>query len=631
MKNISIDDLHSFSSISDIKTSPSRKYIAYFLLKIDEFDKYEKKPYIFEIDSEKLIELSIDFDVKSIFWNSDDELFIVSSEGKLVTYDTDKNTVNNIEIDSEYTSCFLEELKEKLYLCVASDFVDKTIETSYKIIDELPFVENGLGFAGKKRKHIFMYDSKLKQKININDKYFHVGGFDVDEFKNNIIYWGQEYKNIRLYESELFSYNITSGISKQIRFDEKIFIEYANYLTEKEIIIIASNMKNYGENQEPTFYIYNIDSEKMRVIADPNLNLWNSMATDCKMGSSKVFSIYKKELYFVCSVNYSVNLYKINRYGKIIQISDVVGTVDGYSIGENDIYICGLKKQKLQEIYKLSKENEIQISNHNEIINNKVKSIPEKIEYITEDGRKIDGWIMKPINYDDKKKYPTMLNIHGGPKMMYGEVYNHELQLQCEEGYIVVFCNPIGSNGKGNDFSDIRGKFGKDDYNDIMGFLYHVCECYDFIDKDRLGVMGGSYGGYMTNWIIGHTDIFKVAVSQRSISNWITMYGLSDIGYHWTKYQANATPWDDFDNLWEQSPLKYANKVTTPTLFIHSNEDYRCPISEGVQMFTALKMHGVDSKLIMFDGENHLLAKSGKVSNRKIRLNEIIKWLKRYI
>lgn len=631
MDNINIDDLKSFSSISDIKTSPSRKYIAYFLLRVNEFDKYDKKIYILNLDNKESRELVIDFDVKSIFWKSDDKLFIVSTEGKVSVYNTEKNLINNVEIDSNYTPYFLEELKENLYLCGDSDFVDKTVNAACKIIDELPFVENGLGFVGKKRKHIFMYDAKLNQKVDINDKYFHIGGFSVDESKNNIIYWGQDYKNIRLYENELFSYNIASGISNKISFDEKMFIEYANYITEKEIIILASNMKDYGENQEPTFYIYNTYNKSMRIIAEPNMNLWNSMATDCKMGSSKVFVIYKNELYFVSSMNYSVNLYKINCDGKIDQISDAVGTIDGYAIGKNNIYVCGLREQNLQEIYKLSDKNEIQISNHNEIINSKMKSIPEKVGFITEDGREIDGWIMKPIDFDDGKKYSTMLNIHGGPKMMYGDVYNHELQLQCEQGYVVVFCNPIGSNGKGNEFSDIRGRFGKDDFDDIMGFLHFVCEQYDFIDNDKLGVMGGSYGGYMTNWIIGHTDVFKVAVSQRSISNWITMYGLSDIGYHWTKYQTNATPWDDFHALWEQSPLKYANKVKTPTLFIHSNEDYRCPISEGVQMFTALKMHDIDSKLIMFDGENHLLAKSGKVSNRIIRLNEIMKWLKSYI
>ncbi|HZJ99116.1 MAG TPA: prolyl oligopeptidase family serine peptidase, partial [Tissierellaceae bacterium] len=158
-----------------------------------------------------------------------------------------------------------------------------------------------------------------------------------------------------------------------------------------------------------------------------------------------------------------------------------------------------------------------------------------------------------------------------------------------------------------------------------------VLEKYDFIDKDRLGVTGGSYGGFMTNWIIGHTDRFKAAVSQRSISNWISKFGTTDIGYFFVDDQIRATPWNGFEKLWEHSPLKYANKVTTPTLFIHSEEDYRCWLPEGIQMFTSLKYHGVESRLCVFKGENHELSRSGKPKSRIRRLKEMSDWFDRYL
>ena len=135
----------------------------------------------------------------------------------------------------------------------------------------------------------------------------------------------------------------------------------------------------------------------------------------------------------------------------------------------------------------------------------------------------------------------------------------------------------------------------------------------------------------MTNWIIGHTNRFKAAVSQRSISNWISKFGTTDIGYFFVEDQIGSTPWDDLDKLWDHSPLKYADRVVTPTLFIHSEEDYRCWLVEGIQMFTALKYHGVDARLCIFKGENHDLSRSGRPKSRLRRLEEISKWFDKYL
>jgi len=195
----------------------------------------------------------------------------------------------------------------------------------------------------------------------------------------------------------------------------------------------------------------------------------------------------------------------------------------------------------------------------------------------------------------------------------------------------VFFCNPRGSDGRGDEFADIRGKYGTIDYQDLMKFTDLVLEKYPQIDKGRIGVTGGSYGGFMTNWLIGHTDRFQCAVSQRSISNWISKFGTTDIGYYFNADQIQSTPWDNMEKMWFHSPLKYADRAVTPTLFLHSEEDYRCWLAEGLQMFTALKYHGVDARFCLFRGENHELSRSGKPRHRVRRLEEMTNWFETYL
>ena len=205
------------------------------------------------------------------------------------------------------------------------------------------------------------------------------------------------------------------------------------------------------------------------------------------------------------------------------------------------------------------------------------------------------------------------------------------MQVWASEGYFVMFTNIRGSDGRGDAFADIRGKYGEDDFVNLMDFVDEVLKQYPAIDETRLCETGGSYGGFMTNWIIGHTDRFCACASQRSISNWLSFTYLSDIGFYFgTDQNGTDDMIKDYQKLWEHSPLKYADNVKTPTLFIHSDQDYRCPMPEGMQMMQALAERGVDTRLVLFHGENHELSRSGKPSHRIRRLSEITGWFRKY-
>ncbi|WP_369693672.1 alpha/beta hydrolase family protein [Lentibacillus sp. CBA3610] len=234
----------------------------------------------------------------------------------------------------------------------------------------------------------------------------------------------------------------------------------------------------------------------------------------------------------------------------------------------------------------------------------------------------IQGWLLRPYGFEKDKKYPFILEIHGGPHMMYGQTFFHEMQLLAAKGYVVLYTNPRGSHGYGQAFVDAcRGDYGGKDYTDLMRAVDYALDEFEFIDKDRLGVTGGSYGGFMTNWIVGHTNRFKAAVTQRCISNWLSFYGVSDIGYFFTKWELGKNLLEDPAKLWDFSPLKYAENIETPLLIVHGEKDFRCPIEQGEQLFVTLKHLQKDVEFVRFPDANHELSRSGKPEMRIERLN----------
>lgn len=240
----------------------------------------------------------------------------------------------------------------------------------------------------------------------------------------------------------------------------------------------------------------------------------------------------------------------------------------------------------------------------------------------------IEGWYVKPTQ--DKKEHPAILYIHGGPQVCYGETFFHEMQQLASSGYGVIMINPRGGNSYGQDFvASILGDYGNKDYQDLMLGTDYVLEKHPEIDKERVFVAGGSYGGFMTNWVIGHTDRFKAAITQRCISNWLSFYGTSDVGAFFVEYQLQKEL-KDAKALWEMSPLAYADNIKTPLLVMHGEEDLRCPKEQGEQMYTAMKKQKVDTKMILYPKSSHGLSRSGLPHLRMYRMNEINAWFEKY-
>jgi dipeptidyl aminopeptidase/acylaminoacyl peptidase len=259
------------------------------------------------------------------------------------------------------------------------------------------------------------------------------------------------------------------------------------------------------------------------------------------------------------------------------------------------------------------------------------QSEPEEIWYSSFDGRKIQGWILKPPDFDPSKKYPMILEIHGGPHSAYGNVYTHEFQWMAAKGYVVLFTNPRGSTSYGQDFGNlIQYRYPGDDYKDLMAGVDEVVK-RGYVDPNRLGVTGGSGGGLLTNWTITQTQRFKAAVSQRDIADWYGFWFTADFTLFQPTWFKKA-PWEDPQDFTARSPITYVANVTTPLMLVLGDLDYRTPPGEGGEMmFRALKYRKIPTVMVRFPRETHELSRSGEPMHRVERLQHIVGWMDRWL
>jgi dipeptidyl aminopeptidase/acylaminoacyl peptidase len=256
---------------------------------------------------------------------------------------------------------------------------------------------------------------------------------------------------------------------------------------------------------------------------------------------------------------------------------------------------------------------------------------PEEIWYSSFDGKKIQGWILKPPDFDPQKKYPLILQIHGGPHSAYGGTFTHEFQWMAAKGYVVLYTNPRGSSNYGQDFGNIiQFNYPGDDYKDLMAGVDEVLK-KGYIDEKQLGVTGGSGGGLLTNWVVTQTTRFKAAVSQRDISDWANFWYTADFTL-FTPTWFRKAPFEDPAEFAKRSPITYVSKIQTPLMFILGDEDWRTPASAGGEdLFRALKYLKRPTVMVRFPGESHELSRSGRPWHRVERLQHIVGWFDKYL
>lgn len=347
------------------------------------------------------------------------------------------------------------------------------------------------------------------------------------------------------------------------------------------------------------------------------------------------WSAESNTIYFRANSEGNTEIYRVPLEGGAIE-KVVAGTMEctGFDIGASGgiAYIANTDLAPTELYWRPAGAAEsVQLTFANQPLLDEVIVQPtHEIRFKSADGWEIQGWYLLPVGYEEGKRYPLTVHIHGGPRLMWGPGLRtmwHECQVHAAHGYVVFYCNARGSDGYGQVFQD--HSFGVPDYPDQMAGVDKMIEL-GYADPDKLAVTGGSYGGYMTAWIIGHTDRFKAAVAQRGVFNLLSFYGTTDITA-FTTDEFGVEPWQNPTLLWERSPLAYAHNIKTPLLIIHGENDYRVSISESEQLFTYVRANGGTVKLMRLPRESHDHSRSGEPLHRVQRLEAMFDWFDRYL
>lgn len=637
-KRIDIKDFMNYRYPTNLALSPDGKKAAFAVVTVNEADNcYDSCLWLYDTENGSVRQLTSGRKERNFTWLDEDTLLFTGNREKEYQEKVKnkepwtclyKLNVNGGE--AQFFAALPHKISKVtyqdgiLYFLAHESYYEK--EADYEVFDEIPFWNNGVGITNKIRDRLYRYGIESGEEKVLSPEYGQVEAFWAEN--HTVFFTCNTFTGKKMPTSALYEYEPETDRAVMLLDQGSYSVTYA-CRRDGRVDFMGSDMKRFGYNENPD--LYTLENGVPKLLARYDYSTRAAVSSDCRMPGGTTQKTAGNIIYVVSIVETDTVLQSFDMDGTLRTVIGTTGNVEMFDICGGKIYFIGMRDQGLLELYCQENGAEKKLTAFGDrILEERAVSRTEHIRY-TYKGTELDGFIIRPADYDPEKKYPGIMTIHGGPKGTYGPLFDHEFQVYAANGYFVFYTNPIGSDGRGNEFADIVAKQGSIDYEELMYFTDRVLELYPALDGDRLGVMGISYGGFMTNWIIGHTDRFKAAVPQCSIANWITKTNTTDIGYSFNTTQLGGDVWENYDKMWELSPLKYADRIKTPALIIHCDEDYRCYLAEGIQMFSALKYHGVPAKLFMIHGESHGVSRIGKPRKRVRRLNEILDWLDRYL
>lgn len=628
-KQIQLDDFLKNRVLCNLKTDRTQAFALFTEYTFSrDSNKYEKK--IMHLNTKDMTVNQLDLPLNNVddYYNEKGDLIFKVIDGKHTVFYSYRFT------DKLCSTLFSIPFKVDDFTVGKTGFFFTAIVDGPEYDEDIlcsergPFFSEGRGVRGNGIRGLFKSDPGGRNISMISSSDLNLDKVDIDIENNQIIFSAFKAEGFQTVESAVYSYNMSSEKTELI-FDKTYRIDYVLSVDDKSALFMGVDLKKNSRNDNQQ--IYRIDLSKKTVSRlGERLNKSNEnicVVTDSIFGQSIPIQKNKGYVYFKQVARDREILCRISAEGQIETVVDAMKTISSYAVIDEGVFLIGLKDLHLSEIYFFNGERLKEVSHRNKWLNEICLAKAEKLT-VDIDGIEIDGYVYPPTIVEKGKSYPAILMIHGGPKMLYSDIFAHDIQLLCSKGYYVFNANPMGSDGRGDDFSNIRGQFGNLPYKQLMAFTDKVIEEYPLIDPDSLGVTGGSYGGYMTNYIITRTNRFRAAVSERGISSLSSSFTSSEIGHKFVyEYMGNKeTPWSAPVLYGDASPISRVDKVQTPTLFIHGENDYTCHYSESLNMYSSLSFLGIKSRFCLFKGEGHGLVVRGKPLSKLRRYKELLAW-----
>ena len=498
--------------------------------------------------------------------------------------------------------------------------------------EEFPFRYDGVGNCSRVRSRLYLWDNGEVRRLTADN--LDIEGLLMTE--SYAVFYGEDFYGHREGDPRLYTLDRETLEIKMVPAPATFSYTMVVPAADDHVICARSDSAKYGDFQNEYMDLVNLkDGSFKRINDSTDLHLYDSVLTDMVYGAScMALQAYKTGVLFTCTdgmqamVKYAdFDTEEVETVAQAdLNISEFTLCDDGRTM-----YLVARQGMNGQEIwsYDLETRAYTQITHYNDAVTKEYGySEVEHYQYKSSNGEMIDGFMLKPLGFEEGKKYKTILALHGGPNITYGPCFYHQLQYFASCGYVVIYCNNHGSSGRGAKFADLSGKYYTCDVEDVISLYEYAVATFPFIDGDHVAVSGGSYGGMLVDWIITQHHMFRTAISDRGCANEMEDYFMSDCGEPFSIDQRGGNLWEPgvMEKIWKGSPIAYAPQVTTPTLFVHGELDYRCSKEQSLAMFAALRMNGVKSRVCIIKGENHGIWMTGSPQARAKRLLAMTDW-----
>ncbi len=627
-KKLMEDDFLKTKIPTNLQIDPRGDYLYYIVseFKLDE-NRYERSLWQYDLKKQTTGKILLGFEPKAYTFK-EDFLFVWENTGEQTTfYSYDPKVSKTEAVCSVPFIVSSVGCGRKLYFTAAirNDQVNLNVATS----ESAPFFTEGQGVRGRTVNALFEADYTGKQVRVLTGLEMDINLIDFDLSRNRIAFTAFKSAHLKPIASCVYTYDVLTDVLLKFT-NSEYRIDGLQAMSDTSIYFAGVNLSQSNRNDNQQVYQVNLTSGQVCQVGQ-HLDMSNEspvIVTDSMFAEGSTQKCYKDTYYHLRVAEDRQVICLQEKDGTRRCIDTGLKSITSFDVSGDAIYLIGMKDLKLLELYKYDGTHLSQLTELGGWLDAYTLSRPEpmRVQTSTEE---IRGWVYPPID-DHKESAPAVLMIHGGPKMVYSDVFAFDIQLLCAKGYFVLCANPMGSDGRGDAFADIRGRFYELPYEQLMAFVDEALNTFPRIDEEALGVTGGSYGGYMTNHIITRTHRFRAAVSERGISNMMSALTASDIGFAYvSEYADQRDLWTHPQVLLDMSPVLFAGAVKTPTLFNHGKDDFRCHYTESLNMYSALVQQGIPARLCLYEGENHSLVTRGRPKSKLTRYQELTRWFDR--